>query len=230
MAATTRSPCGSVKRLISSLIVVASSTSTRPTSKSRHVYGGRGHDGFPVKRLAGAVGSSTSRRETWTSSTRARMASTVPPRSAWWPTWRKSSSFYVEQRQARSVRPSLPPREARVFEYRGEIVTVPAKKGDPREPDRKCEALYERIARPGRLTASQSRVFPMPRVNMAAACASPGRSSAGRADALKGAGFYEWPVWLPGYNTSLSSTMPAPCHWIDLAIRSGRARGRRAGR
>jgi len=119
-------------------------------------------------------------------------------------------------RGARWVRSASPsPSGARVaFEYRGEIVTVPAEKGDPRNitqtpganerspiwsPDGKSIAYFSDAS-----GEYQLHVRPQD-----------GKGPA-RAYALTGSGFYDSPMWSPDGQKIVYSDNSRTIHWIDL--------------
>ena len=102
-----------------------------------------------------------------------------------------------------------------VFEYRGEIVTVPAKKGDPRNltetpgaherspvwsPDGKSIACFSDAA-------GEYALHVRPQDGQ----------GEGRVYALKGAGFYERPVWSPDSKKLAFVDNARTLYWIDLA-------------
>ena len=72
-------------------------------------------------------------------------------RSAWPPTWPRRVPGTRQRRQGTSASADISPTGKRaVLEYRGEIVTVPAKKGDPRNltaDARRARALARLVAR-----------------------------------------------------------------------------------
>ena len=86
-------------------------------------------------------------------------------RSASPPTWREARPRFAKG--AKYVRDAgISPTGARaVFEFRGEIVTVPAEKGDPRNLTN--TAGVHDAARPGRRTASRSPTSPTPAASTA---------------------------------------------------------------
>ena len=102
-----------------------------------------------------------------------------------------------------------------VFEYRGEIVTVPAKKGDPRNLT-ETPAAHER-----------SPVWSPDGKSIACFSDASGEyalhvhpqdgQGEGRVYALKGAGFYDRPVWSPDSKKIAFIDNSRTLYWIDLA-------------
>ena len=149
------------------------------------------------------------------------------------PTWSRPGR--ATSRAAKYIRNAgISPSGARaVFEFRGEIVTVPAEKGDPRNltespgvhdrspawsPDGRSIAWFSdeggeyRLARPRRPTArARPKIYD-----------------------LHGAGFYESPVWSPDSQKIAYIDNSQSLFWIDLdsgQVREGRLRAAlRAGR
>ncbi len=102
-----------------------------------------------------------------------------------------------------------------VVEYRGEIVTVPAKKGDPRNltltpgahdrspawsPDGKSIAYFSDLT-------GEYQLVVRPQDG----------NGAGRSYPLKGAGFYDEPVWSPDSKKIAFIDNSRTLYWIDLA-------------
>ena len=103
-----------------------------------------------------------------------------------------------------------------MLEYRGEIVTVPAKKGDPRNLT-ETPGAHERSpvwSPDGKSIAYFSRR--LGRVRPARPCPRTARASR-RSIPLKGAGFYERPVWSPDSKKIAFVDNARTLSWIDLA-------------
>ena len=111
---------------------------------------------------------------------------------------------------------SLSPSGARAaFEFRGEIVTVPAEKGDVRNLTTERRRPRAR-RRSGRRTARASPTSP----TRAASTSSSSRRRTARASRkcipLDGHGFYESPVWSPDSQKIAYMDNSQSLYWIDL--------------
>jgi tricorn protease len=110
---------------------------------------------------------------------------------------------------------SLSPSGARaVFEFRGEIVTVPAEKGDPRNLTN-SPAVHERSpvwSPDGKSIAYFSDEGGEYRLHVRAATGK----GAPKVHALSGAGFYEFPVWSPDSKKLAFVDNANVLSWIDL--------------
>ena len=102
-----------------------------------------------------------------------------------------------------------------VFEYRGEIVTVPAKKGDPRNLT-ETPGVHERSpvwSPDGKSIACFSDAAGEYALHVRPQDGQERR----RVHALKGAGFYERPVWSPDSKKLAFIDNSRTLYWIDLA-------------
>ena len=103
-----------------------------------------------------------------------------------------------------------------VLEYRGEIVTVPAKKGDPRNLT-ETPGVHERVA--GLVARRQVDRLLLRRLGrVRPARPAPGRQGRGRESyALKGAGLLRAAVWSPDSKKIAFLDNARTLSWIDLA-------------
>src|SRR5262249_34439924 len=102
-----------------------------------------------------------------------------------------------------------------VIEYRGEIVTVPAKKGDPHNLT-ETPGIHERSARWSPDGKSIAYFYDASGEYQLVVRPQDGKGTV-RSYPLKGSGYYERPVWSPDSKKIAFIDNARTIYWIDLA-------------